>query len=88
MMWEIMCFPCVKTTCIFTLHKCFLTLGSSSNTDKTADDLVEQVAADMMKEAWLLCFDEFQVTHISISASENLEVVVSKIFYLYPYLGK
>ena len=24
-----------------------------------------QVAADMMKEAWLLCFDEFQVTHIS-----------------------
>jgi len=39
--------------------------GSSSNTDKTADDLVEQVAADMMKEAWLLCFDEFQVTHIS-----------------------
>ena len=42
----------------------------------------------MMKEAWLLCFDEFQVTHISISASENLEVVVSKIFYLYPYLGK
>lgn len=51
---------------------CFLTLGSSSNTDKTADDLVEQVAADMMKEAWLLCFDEFQVTHISTSASENL----------------
>ncbi len=50
----------------------FLTLGSSSNTDKTADDLVEQVAADMMKEAWLLCFDEFQVTHISTSASENL----------------
>ena len=83
-----MCFPCVKTTCIFTLHKCFLTLGSSSNTDKTADDLVEQVAADMMKEAWLLCFDEFQVTHISISASENLEVVVSNIFFLYPYLGK
>ena len=70
------------------LHKCFLTLGSSSNTDKTADDLVEQVAADMMKEAWLLCFDEFQVTHISISASENLEVVVSYIFYFYPYLGK
>lgn len=23
---------------------------------------------DMMKEAWLLCFDEFQVTHISSSA--------------------
>jgi len=39
--------------------------GSSANTDKSADDLVEQVAEDMMREAWLLCFDEFQVTHIS-----------------------
>eukprot|EP00928_Gymnodinium_smaydae_P093890 TRINITY_DN7824_c0_g1_i1.p1 TRINITY_DN7824_c0_g1~~TRINITY_DN7824_c0_g1_i1.p1 ORF type:complete len:598 (-),score=159.47 TRINITY_DN7824_c0_g1_i1:42-1784(-) len=39
--------------------------GSSKNKDKTADDLVEQVALDMINEAWLLCFDEFQVTHIS-----------------------
>merc|ERR550525_6041 len=30
-----------------------------------ADDLVAQVAREMMKEGWLLCFDEFQVTHIS-----------------------
>lgn len=29
---------------------------------------------DMMKEAWLLCFDEFQVTHISSSCFEALEV--------------
>eukprot|EP00438_Fugacium_kawagutii_P026157 Skav212230 [mRNA] locus=scaffold4279:80787:81507:+ [translate_table: standard] len=41
--------------------------GSSANSN-TADDLVEQVAADMIKEAWLLCFDEFQVTHISFLA--------------------
>lgn len=39
-------------------------------TDKTkqkqsADDLVVQVANEMIAEAWLLCFDEFQVTHIS-----------------------
>lgn len=39
--------------------------GSSANTNKSADDLVEQVAEDMMREAWILCFDEFQVTHIS-----------------------
>merc|ERR1719401_961066 len=39
--------------------------GSSAKSDKSADDLVEQVADDMMNEAWLLCFDEFQVTHIS-----------------------
>jgi len=39
--------------------------GSSAATDKSADDLVEQVAEDMLNEAWLLCFDEFQVTHIS-----------------------
>lgn len=31
----------------------------------SADDLVLQVANEMMSEAWLLCFDEFQVTHIS-----------------------
>jgi len=31
----------------------------------SADDLVAQVASEMMGEAWLLCFDEFQVTHIS-----------------------
>ena len=30
---------------------------------------------DMMKEAWLLCFDEFQVTHISSSCFEALEVL-------------
>lgn len=30
-----------------------------------ASDLVAQVADEMMEEAWLLCFDEFQVTHIS-----------------------
>merc|ERR1719472_694717 len=39
--------------------------GSSANRDKSADDLVEQVAEEMIREAWLLCFDEFQVTHIS-----------------------
>jgi len=39
--------------------------GSSAAKDKSADDLIEQVAAEMMNEAWLLCFDEFQVTHIS-----------------------
>jgi len=31
----------------------------------SADDLIAQVAREMMNEAWLLCFDEFQVTHIS-----------------------
>lgn len=31
----------------------------------SADDLVAQVAEEMINEAWLLCFDEFQVTHIS-----------------------
>lgn len=33
-----------------------------------------QVAADMMKEAWLLCFDEFQVTHISHLAMRPLSL--------------
>lgn len=33
--------------------------------DASADDLVAQVAEEMLGEAWLLCFDEFQVTHIS-----------------------
>lgn len=31
----------------------------------SADDLVVKVAREMLDEAWLLCFDEFQVTHIS-----------------------
>jgi len=39
--------------------------GSSANKDKSADDLVELVAQEMLDQAWLLCFDEFQVTHIS-----------------------
>ncbi|EEQ97934.1 ATPase n2b, putative [Perkinsus marinus ATCC 50983] len=29
------------------------------------NDLIDQVADEMMREAWLLCFDEFQVTFIS-----------------------
>jgi len=33
--------------------------------ESSADDLVAQVAREMLGEAWLLCFDEFQVTHIS-----------------------
>lgn len=55
--------------------------GSSANTDSTADDLVEQVAADMMKEAWLLCFDEFQVTHISDA------IIMKRIFSVLFELG-
>ena len=55
--------------------------GSSSNTDSTADDLVEQVAADMIKEAWLLCFDEFQVTHISDA------IIMKRIFSVLFELG-
>lgn len=31
----------------------------------TQDDLVDKVADSMMEKYWLLCFDEFQVTHIS-----------------------
>merc|ERR1719401_2473694 len=37
--------------------------GGAKN--ESADDLVVQVANEMLDEAWLLCFDEFQVTHIS-----------------------
>jgi len=37
----------------------------TTNDSGSAKDLVEQVAMEMMEEAWLLCFDEFQVTHIS-----------------------
>lgn len=55
--------------------------GSSANTDSTADDLVEQVAADMIKEAWLLCFDEFQVTHISDA------IIMKRIFSVLFELG-
>jgi len=55
--------------------------GSSANTDKSADDLVELVAADMMKEAWLLCFDEFQVTHISDA------IIMKRIFSVLFELG-
>ena len=55
--------------------------GSSANKDKTADDLVEQVAMDMMKEGWLLCFDEFQVTHISDA------IIMKRIFSVLFELG-
>jgi len=41
-----------------------LKAGAGGKTE-SADDLVAQVATEMMSEAWLLCFDEFQVTHIS-----------------------
>lgn len=39
--------------------------GSKTAAKESADDLVGQVAKEMMTEGWLLCFDEFQVTHIS-----------------------
>eukprot|EP00913_Durusdinium_trenchii_P032882 g30782.t1 len=52
--------------------------GSSAKTDSTADDLVEQ---DMMREAWLLCFDEFQVTHISDA------IIMKRIFSVLFELG-
>merc|ERR1719230_1415258 len=39
--------------------------SDSSQQGAGADDLVAQVASEMLSEAWLLCFDEFQVTHIS-----------------------
>lgn len=38
---------------------------SRATKDASADDIVTQVAEEMLSEAWLLCFDEFQVTHIS-----------------------
>ena len=46
-----------------------------------ADDLVEQVAMDMMREGWLLCFDEFQVTHISDA------IIMKRIFSVLFELG-
>jgi len=48
--------------------------GSSADTSQSSDDMIEQVAADMLQEAWLLCFDEFQVTHISDA------VIMKRIF--------
>mmetsp|Transcript_66816 Transcript_66816/g.186505 ORF Transcript_66816/g.186505 Transcript_66816/m.186505 type:complete len:536 (-) Transcript_66816:102-1709(-) len=41
------------------------THGKTAAGGSDATDLVAQVAQAMMDEAWLLCFDEFQVTHIS-----------------------
>jgi predicted ATPase len=40
-------------------------LKSGGSSSASADDLVEKVADRMMERSWLLCFDEFQVTHIS-----------------------
>lgn len=40
-----------------------------------AEDLVAQVAQEMMDEAWLLCFDEFQVTHISDA------IIMKRLFF-------
>mmetsp|Transcript_81857 Transcript_81857/g.213074 ORF Transcript_81857/g.213074 Transcript_81857/m.213074 type:complete len:640 (-) Transcript_81857:255-2174(-) len=39
--------------------------GKAETRGESANDLVVQVANEMLAEAWLLCFDEFQVTHIS-----------------------
>jgi len=39
--------------------------GKTSGGAAGADDLMIRVADEMFQEAWLLCFDEFQVTHIS-----------------------
>lgn len=39
--------------------------ASKAADGQSADDLVSMVAEEMLAEAWLLCFDEFQVTHIS-----------------------
>jgi len=47
----------------------------------TADDLAEQVAMDMMREGWLLSFDEFQVTHISDA------IIMKRIFSVLFELG-
>jgi len=55
--------------------------GSSARTDQSADDLVEQVATDMVREAWCLCFDEFQVTHISDA------IILKRIFSVMWELG-
>jgi len=41
------------------------THGKTAGGGEGADDLVLQVAEEMIDQAWLLCFDEFQVTHIS-----------------------
>ncbi|CAD7968381.1 unnamed protein product [Amoebophrya sp. A25] len=38
--------------------------AGSSDKDKKSD-IMESIADDMILEAWLFCFDEFQVTHIS-----------------------
>jgi predicted ATPase len=40
-------------------------LAAGKGKEANADDLIAQVAQEMLNEAWLLCFDEFQVTHIS-----------------------
>ncbi|CAE7657627.1 unnamed protein product [Symbiodinium necroappetens] len=53
----------------------------NASRDNTADDLVEQVATDMMREGWLLCFDEFQVTHISDA------IIMKRIFSVLFELG-
>lgn len=45
--------------------KCQSTKPLHASSSNSEGDLVERVASDLMKEATLLCFDEFQVTHIS-----------------------
>ena len=55
--------------------------GSSQHSQHTANDLVDQVAMDMIRDAWLLCFDEFQVTHISDA------IIMKRIFSVLFELG-
>ena len=40
-------------------------MSLNSPTPQNSGDLVERIACDLFNEAELLCFDEFQVTHIS-----------------------
>jgi hypothetical protein len=72
--------------CIVHIIESFVGIHRMKNQNRYSFDAIPHIATDLASEAWMLCFDEFQVSYLLHSNRIHLHSFVLRDYFRHLYI--